>query len=646
MNLTDTGIKELQQILDLLKIEKQEDFEQYRQMVQRLPLEQRRAKGYTWYPVQVVGKGYSIGDRAFVTVERAATAAGEEAQEHQFRSGKIVSLFTKQTDVHRHEYNGTIHFVDKNKMKIILNSKDLPEWLGMGQIGVDLQFDERTYLEMEKAMSRVMSAQKGRIAELRAVLLGEKEATFADIENPVEIPSLNPSQNAAVNEILASHDVVVVHGPPGTGKTTTLIQAVKLLCETEPTVLVCAPSNAAADLLTERLAEQDLRVIRLGNISRVDENLLQHTLEVQLAQHPESKNIKKVKVQAADLRRQAQRFKRGNWERDERRQMFQQANELSAWANQLEDRLLDQILDGAQVITCTLVGAAHSLLEKRKFRTAVIDEAAQALEPATWIPILKASKVILTGDPFQLPPTVKSNEAQRKGLSITMIEKCLQRLARTSLLNVQYRMNEVIMGFSNQQFYNNALRADASVKDHRLPIISNEPLVFIDTAGCGFEEKVQPLYQSRSNPDEFFILREHLYLLLDQFVEIELPSIALISPYREQVSLMQEAVKEDEKLVGLPITVNTIDSFQGQERDVVYISLVRSNTKNEIGFLNDYRRMNVAMTRARKQLIVIGDSATIGGHSFYEAFLKYAEEIGTYQSAWEYFRGWGNKGIG
>lgn len=638
MQLTDQSIQELQQVLELLKIEKEEDFEQYRQMVQSLPLDERRRKGFTWYPVQVVGKGYSIGDRAFVTVERAAPASDQEEQEHQFRSGKIVSLFTKQTDVNRHEYSGTIHFVDKNKMKIILNSKDLPEWLGMGQIGVDLQFDERTYVEMEKAMAKVLNAEKGRLAELRAVLLGEKPAAFGDIENPIEISNLNPSQNAAINEILTARDVAVVHGPPGTGKTTTLIQAVRILCETESTILVCAPSNAAADLLTERLAEQDLRVVRIGNISRVDENLLQHTLEVQLAQHPESKHIKKVKVQAADMRRQARKFKRSGWESDERRKLFKEANELAAWANQLEDRLVDQILDGAQVITCTLVGAAHPLLDKRKYRTVVIDEAAQALEPATWIPILKASKVILTGDPFQLPPTVKSLEAQRKGLSVTMIEKCLQRLERTSLLNVQYRMNELIMGFSNQQFYNNALRADASVKDHRLSIIDNQPFIFIDTAGCGFEEKVHALYQSRYNPDEFFILREHLYQMLDQFVEKELPSIAIISPYREQVAVMQAAVAADEKLAGLPITVNTIDAFQGQERDVVYLSLVRSNNKNEIGFLSDYRRMNVAMTRARKQLIVIGDSATIGGHGFYEAFLNYAESKGTYQSAWEYFR--------
>ncbi len=635
MELTEQGIKELTQLLEVLKIEKQEDFEQYRQMVQSLPLEQRRKKGYTWYPVQVTGKGYTIGDRAFVTVEKPGGVKDEE--EHQFRSGKLVSLFTQQPDVHRHEYSGTVYFVDKNKMKIILNTKDLPDWLGKGQIGVNIEFDERTYVEMEKAMSKVMSTKKGRLAELRAVLLGEKEATFADIDHAVEISGLNPSQNEAVNEILAARDVAVVHGPPGTGKTTTLVQAVKHLCETEPTVLVCAPSNTAADLLTERLADEGLNVIRIGNISRVDESILSHTLEVQVAQHPESKNIKKVKVEAAEVRRQA-RKRSGRGDRDERRRLFQEANELSAWANQLEDRLIEQILDGAQVITCTLVGAAHPLLDKRHFRTVVIDEAAQALEPATWIPILKASKVVLTGDPFQLPPTVKSMEAQRQGLSVTLIEKCLIRLDRTSLLKVQYRMHEVIMGFSNRRFYNDQLRADASVRDHRLLIANNQPLLFLDTAGCGFDEKVREIYQSRYNPEEFQILCEHLYQLIEQFDGQELPSIALISPYREQVQHMQEIVAEDARLAGLSLSINTIDGFQGQERDVVYISLVRSNAKSEIGFLSDYRRMNVAMTRARKQLIVVGDSATIGNNHFYEDFLRYCEEVGEYQSAWAYMR--------
>ena len=386
------------------------------------------------------------------------------------------------------------------------------------------------------------------------------------------------------------------------------------------------------------MANEGLRVVRIGNISRVDEDIIRHTLEMQMSQHPESKNIKKVKIQAAECRRKARRFKRkfGRSEYEERVRLKREASELMAWANQLEDRLLDQILDGAQVITCTLVGAANRALGKRRFRTVVVDEAAQALEPANWIPITKASKVVLTGDPFQLPPTVKSVEAQKGGLSVTLIEKCLNRLPNTCLLNVQYRMHEIIMGFSNQQFYENQLVAAESVRLSRLLIENNTPVLFIDTAGCGFEEKRNETNLSRYNPGEVQILCEHLYQLKDAFVEEDFPNIALISPYREQVVFMQEHISEDEQLSEAALTINTIDGFQGQEREVVYISLVRSNEKGEIGFLSDYRRMNVAMTRAKKQLIIIGDSATIGNTPFYGAFLEYCERHGDYLTAWEY----------
>jgi predicted DNA helicase len=304
----------------------------------------------------------------------------------------------------------------------------------------------------------------------------------------------------------------------------------------------------------------------------------------------------------------------------------------------LEQRLIDMILDDAQVIACTLVGAAHPVLDQRKFRTAIVDEAAQALEPATWIPITKVSKIVLTGDPFQLPPTVKSNEAAKKGFNITMIEKCLKRIQQVNLLNIQYRMNEVIMGFSNRQFYNNELMAAPGVKERRLDIEMNAPVIFIDTAGCGFDEKVHHAYQSKYNPEEFQVLREHLYLIADAFLEKEPPSIAIISPYREQALHIEEELKEDPNVSKLDLSINTIDGFQGQEKDLVFISLVRSNTKGEIGFLTDYRRMNVAMTRARKQLIIVGDSATIGNNKFYSEFLDYCEKHGEYRSAWEYMK--------
>ncbi len=624
-------------LLEQVLAEKKADFEAYKKLIADLPLAERKEQGFTWHPLNVVKFGYTIGERSFVIVEKTS----ETDAPRQFRSGKTVRLFTLAPGAYKPERIGVINYIKDKKMKIVLNAKDIPDWLSQGSLGVDIQFDERTYLEMEKAIKIVSKASRDRLAELRNILLQKVGARFLN-GHPITIPTLNDSQNKAVNQVLAAQDVAIIHGPPGTGKTTTIIQAIKQLVKTENTVLVCAPSNAAVDLLTERAAREGLSVVRLGNISRVDEDIIKHTLEAQLGTHPDSKNIKKVKIQAADARKKAGKFKRkfGGKERTERRDLYNEARELTAWANQLEDRVIDQILDGAQVITCTLVGATQRVLSKRKFRTVLIDEAAQALEPACWIPIIKASKVVFAGDPFQLPPTVKSTTSKKEGLNITLIEKCLQFLPQISFLNVQYRMHEVIMGFSNQQFYSNELIAHESVKTHQLALPEGQPVTFIDTAGCGFEEKVNPEFKSRYNPDEFQMLCEHLYLLINTYqeAEMDLPSIGIISPYREQVIYMKTQIAADERLATLPLTINTIDAFQGQERDVIYISLVRSNGKGEIGFLKDYRRMNVAMTRARKKLVVLGDSATIGMDKFYGNFLDYCDQAGEYKTAWEYMQ--------
>jgi ATP-dependent RNA/DNA helicase IGHMBP2 len=646
-------LSELYTLKELLALEKKADLEHFKTIIQNKPLDQRRAEGFTWYPIVVTQTGYTYGERAFVVVERG----GSPDAPHQFRSGNVVSLFTQQTDVYKPEKTGVIQYISKNKMQITLNSKDLPDWLSGGSLGVDLLFDERTYLEMERALEQVINAKGSRLAELRDVFLGKKEIekvylkdfyaenSIVSVENkPVSFRKLNAAQQQAVETIAHMRDVVALHGPPGTGKTTTLVAAVRLISETENTILVTAPSNTAADLLTERLAAEGLRVVRLGNISRVDEDLVQHTLDAQISAHPESKNIKKIKIKAAELRRKARTYKR-RFDGDARNQrdvLKKEAAEMSAWANELEGRLIDEILDTAQVITCTLVGANSNILEKRKFRTVVIDEAAQALEPATWIPILRASRVVLAGDPFQLPPTVKSIEAKRQGFSRTLIEKLIERQPNVQLLNVQYRMHQTIMGFSNAFFYNDQLVADASVAERILNRFQDEnPLVFIDTAGCGFEEKQHPENLSRYNPEEYYALREHLYQYLESF-EYEKPYIGIISPYREQVVFMEKEIEEDPILRPYFLTkmleVSTIDGFQGQEGDVIYVSLVRSNEKNEIGFLSDYRRMNVALTRARMKLIVIGDSATIGSDKFYKHFLDYADAQGSYRSAWEFMK--------
>jgi len=625
---------ELENLMKLLALEKRENYEYFKQMMSTLSTEERIAKGYCWYPVLINKTGYTVGDRAYIIVKKQKKSDKPD----QFRAGKVVNFFTKKAKIHFPERTGTIDYIDKDKMRIILNTRDLPNWVQFDDFGVELMFDARTFEEMEIAMKKVMKANSNRLAELRDLFLGIRVPQALNALPELNLPTLNEAQQSAVKNILASKDIAIVHGPPGTGKTTTLVHAIKELSKTENTILVAAPSNTAVDLLTERIANQGLNVTRIGNISRVDESILPHTLEVKLSNHLENKNIKKIRLQAVELRRKAWRIRRkyGRRERQERSDYLKEAGELSAWAKRLEDILLEQVIASSQVITCTLVGAVHPFLSGHKFRTIVIDEAAQALEPATWIPISRASKVVLAGDPFQLPPTVKSIAAQKKGFGVTLIEKAIQRLPNVSFLNVQYRMNEKIMQFSNHEFYNDELKADESVKNHLLYQEDEHPVEFVDTAGCGFNEKINEEYKSRYNPDEFQILCEHFYLLMEHFSEEEPPSIAIISPYREQVIHMEEVVKEDAKLQSLNITINTIDGFQGQERDIVYISLVRSNSKGEIGFLNDYRRMNVAMTRARKKLIIVGDSATIGGDDFYNDFLAYCDRLGSYRTAWEF----------
>jgi ATP-dependent RNA/DNA helicase IGHMBP2 len=644
-----------QNLLNLLLIERDEDLDQYKKLIQAKPLNERVEAGFSWYPLIVINTGFTFGEKAFVVVERT-TRLNEP---HQLRAGQSVNFFTNQPNVEHAEKQGVINFVAKNRMKILLNAKDVPDWLNQGHLGVDTLFDDRTYQEMVRAIEKVMKADKDRLSELRDILIGKKRPTFQEISQPVELSHLNASQNAAVNEILASRDVSIIHGPPGTGKTTTLVAAIKLLCAQESTVLVTAPSNTAADLLTERLHQQGLNVVRIGNISRVDENILNLTLDGILSKHPDAKHIKKVKHEAAELRRQSRKHKRSfnHEDRAERAHLKKQAHDLEHWANDLEERLLDQILTSADAITCTLVGSAHPVLDKRKFRTCVMDEAAQALEPAAWIPLLKCSKVVFAGDPFQLPPTVKSIDASKGGLSLTLMERCIAiHPEAVHLLNVQYRMHNAIMGFSNEYFYQGALTAHASVGEKRLLSMENDaeivnffdPVLFIDTAGCSFEEKIVRSKDknnhrslSKYNPEEALLVREHLLQFIDKFKEQSLPSIAIISPYREQVNYLEEMIREDKTLQTAlegQLTINTIDGFQGQERDVVYLSLVRSNAKNEIGFLSDYRRMNVAMTRARMLLVVIGDSATIGKNKFYEKFLDYCEKKGQYQTAWNYLK--------
>ena len=632
--MSETVTNQLKNLAKLLEVEKTEDFTQYRDKIQALSLDQKKQKGYCWYPVQLDKSGYTYGSRAFVIIHFHKY----KKYKSQFRPGKIVNLFCNDANIKHSDMSGVIHYVDKHKMKIILNSTDLPLFINSGLIGVELLFDESTYREMEKALELVTFAKTDRLAEIREIILGKEEPRISTESINYSNERLNPSQNKAVNGILDSYDLTVVHGPPGTGKTTTLVAAIKALSEKEKPILVCAPSNAAVDLLTEKIAELDLNVLRVGNISRIDETIIQHTIESKISENPESARIKKVRIEAADYRRKANKYKRsfGAAEREERKQLRIQAKELSEWASQLEERLTEQIILTSDVITSTLVGSNNKMLKGFRFDTAIIDEATQALEPANWIPITKCKKVVLAGDPFQLSPTVKSFQAKKDGLGQTLIEKCILNDKNVHLLNVQYRMNKDIMEFSNQYFYEGKLSAHPTNIDHKL-FPEDQIIEFVDTAGTGFEETQDAETLSRFNKGEVDILLEHMYQLIVATPNFDRHSIGIVSPYKEQTRLIKRTIEEDAKLLEFNnIDVDTIDSFQGQERDIIYIVLVRSNVKGEIGFLSDYRRMNVAMTRARKKLIVIGDSATIGNDKFYQSFLDYVDKIGGYRTAWEY----------
>ena len=626
----------LDKSLDGLNAEREQERKHFQDWVLRMPLNERKKEGYSWFPLEIQRKGYTIGGRAFIIFNRI----NELGKAHKFRSGNTVRLFTQYASANKAEQNGVIHFVEKDKMKVILSSKDHPDWIDKGMCGIDLGFEERTYVEMTKAHKRVASAEKNRLAEIRDILLGFKTQE-ARKHSSIQIEQLNTSQNNALNDLVDKKLVSIIHGPPGTGKTTTIVEAVRELVKGMNNLLLCAPSNTAVDLLTERLASEGVSVLRIGNISRVNEELIMHTLEAKLGTHPESKTLKKIRKDAAEARRKARRFKR-NFDREaymERKGLFQEAAELETWANQLERRLVDQIISSSQVICCTLVGANDRVLENMEFPMCIIDEAAQALMPSCWIPIAKSSKVALVGDPYQLPPTVKSDKARKLKFEKTLLEYALDRMGQANLLNIQYRMNEKIMHFSNIQFYGGALKASEKVAQSRLKISDNKPLQFIDTAGCGFEEKINPSSKSRYNPEEFLIIREHLLQLIEACkIEGDQTEIAIISPYKEQVMHISDALADDAELSAHRITVSTIDGYQGQEKDVVYLSLVRCNEKGAIGFLKDYRRMNVAMTRAKRMLVMVGDSGTISQDEFYSKFLDFVDKEQAYRSAWEFIQ--------
>lgn len=621
---------------DLLRIERNEDLRQYKAQTERVPVAVRRLNGLCWYPVAIKSAEPGLGDYMNIEFERTT----HQEVGHQFRSGNMAALFSNHNPADRIE--GSITNVNGNRCRISFRVDELPEWSRSGKLGLDLSFDNNSYNEMERAL-REVSEPGAKSNNLVALLTGSRKPTFDTPTYSYPISTLNARQEKAVQTILAAADLAIVHGPPGTGKTTTIVAAIKALLKKEKRqILVVAPSNTAVDLLTEKLSEIGINVLRIGNPVRVSAALQSLTLDSRISAHAEQKGIKALKKQASEFRNMAHKYKRnfGRAEQEQRKALFNEAHKIMKEVEQHEQYITDQITGNAEVITATLVGSNHYTIRKLKFHTVFIDEAGQALEPASWIPILKARKLILAGDHCQLPPTVKSQEAANKGLSKTLMEKLVQLYPEAvTLLEEQYRMHNDIMHFSSKMFYDNQLVANTHVASRTL-FPGDQAFLFIDTSGCGFDEKHEE--GNISNAEEALFLMKHLKVLLEELGERDrtehFPSIGIISPYQEQIKTLRYMLAEDQAFLPFQsnMTVNTIDSFQGQERDVIYISLTRSNVAQNIGFLSDTRRMNVAITRARKKIVIIGDGSTLSKSAFYLSLMKYAEENDNYQSAWLY----------
>lgn len=635
-------IERLHQLKRLLKIERDEDFAQYQAHFSRDNINHRKESGVTWYPVVIRNEEIGVGEYLSLDIERTSNFN----EPHQFSGGKQAALFSNKYPDEQ-QIVGTVKILGPNKIRFSTTLDELPDWCEEGKLGLNILFDEASYREMNLALDKVITApNSSRLGQLRDVIFEIKKPAFHS-DAKIQISRLNASQNEAVNKIISAKDIAIIHGPPGTGKTTTLVQAIRETLKTESQVLVCSSSNTAVDLLTEKLHREGISVLRLGNPARISEEVLMNTLDAKISTHESYKDLKNYRKTAEEYFKMAGKYKRvfNREERVQRQMYYQQAKQIIRDANNLEDYIIQSQFDKAQVIACTPVVSSGKMMRNRHFSTLFIDEAAQALEPMCWIPITRAERVIFAGDHFQLPPTVKSKKAEAEGLKETLFERCMNINNISVMLNTQYRMHENIMNFSNQKFYKGELKADDSVKNTLLSYNEEEtflhtPVDFIDTSGCSFDDIMNPESLSHSNPDEATLLIKHLKLLLNEYhiSSQEIITVGIISPYKEQVQYLTQLVEADEDFKAFPIklAIKTIDGFQGQERDIIYISLVRSNDSAEIGFLSDIRRMNVALTRAKKKLVVIGNSATLANHPFYKDFIEYCEKINAYKSAWEF----------
>lgn len=614
----------LQHQYELLQIEYEYEKEQFKQQTELMGIGRKIKRGMCWYPLNLGRNYYNALNQLVIEVERRE----DKDIEHQFEYGRPVCFFTQDISGKLNYLNfvATVNYVDEDRMVVILPSVDALLALQSKEVvGVQLYFDETSYRLMFEALKQVIGAKNNRLAELRDIFHGTQPASTFSF-HPLRFPWLNATQEEAVNKVLHAKDVAIVHGPPGTGKTTTLVEAVYETLHRENQVLVCAQSNMAVDWISEKLVDRGVSVLRIGNPSRVNDKMLSFTYERRFESHPDYPQLWSIRKAIREL---YARSRKGA----EREAVRQKINSLKDRATELEIRINESLFSEARVIACTLVGSANRLLTGQKFGTLFIDEAAQALEAACWIPIRKADRVILAGDHCQLPPTVKAPEALRAGLGHTLMQTIVKNKPDTvSLLKLQYRMNDEIMRFSSEWFYGGMLQSAPEVK-YRSILDFDTPIEWVNTEGLDCNEEFIGENYGRINKSEAELSIEQLkgYITKigrERFLD-ERIDVGMISPYKAQVQYLRRLVRNDAffKPYRQAITINTVDGFQGQERDVILISLVRANEEGQIGFLNDLRRMNVAITRARMKLIILGDASTLTRHAFYKKLYTYIESL-------------------
>lgn len=651
-------IQALLQQRTLLQLEYYTEKEAFRKLTEQMGMQRKVKRGDAWFPLQVGKNFYNSLNQTAIEVFRTS----DQDIEHNFEFGRPVMFFRSEgsEELKYFSFTGTVSYVDGDRM--VVTVPDSAPLLELQQstdpIGVQLSFDETSYKLMFEALDRVMKAKNNRLAYLRDLFYSHQKAGRFSFE-PMKFPWLNPTQERAVNEVLWAKDVAIVHGPPGTGKTTTLVEAINETLMRESQVLVCAQSNMAVDWISEKLVDRGINVLRIGNPTRVNDKMLGFTYERRFESHADYPQLWAIRKAIRELRKNR---KKGS------ENYHQKMDRLKSRAAEIELRINAELFGEARVIACTLVGSAHHLLEGMKFGTLFIDEAAQALEAACWIPMKRASRVILAGDHCQLPPTVKSIAALRAGLGKTLMERIAENKPEVvTLLKIQYRMNDEIMRFSSDWFYGGKVESAPQIK-YRSVLDYDHPITWIDTSNeenqitiegedapedsastassvsaanqnsdLNFKEQFVGESFGRINKAEaeltLLTLAEYFTKISKRRVLEERIDVGIISPYRAQVQYLKKLIKKYEffKPYRRLISVNTVDGFQGQERDVILISLVRSNDEGQIGFLKDLRRMNVAMTRARMKLIILGNKDTMTKHPFYKKLWEYVEAINNYE---------------